>query len=92
MLGTTVRVSDKGHSFLKSLAHQEQKSLSEILESILEAERRRRFFEDLDDAYAAAQQAAPQDMKAEREALDTALMDGLDADETWTSDGSAVRQ
>ena len=92
MLGTTVRVSDKGHSLLRALAAQERKSLSDMLESLLEAERSRRFFADLDDAYIAAQHAAPEGMKAEQDRLDATLMDGLDANEVWTDDGSATKQ
>lgn len=88
MLGTTtVRVSHKGHEVLKALAAREQRSLSETLELLLEAERSRRFFAELDASYEAAARGA----KPEDEGFDAALLDGLDADERWTDDGKALR-
>lgn len=89
MAGTTVRVSKRTHHLLRDLAARTGEPMQAIIERALEDYRRRRFFEEVNAAYA-AQQRDPTAWAAEVEeqALwETTLADGLDAEE-WDSDGS----
>lgn len=93
MSSATVRISEKGRKILKELAEQEHKSMPDILDELLEAERRRRFFEGVNAAYEALRQdpEAWEEELAERRLWDTTLMDGLDEGETWEADGSVSK-
>ena len=59
----------------------------------LDANRRRRWLEETNEAYAAlrADSAAWQAELAERASWDGTLLDGLDPEECWTDDGAAPR-
>jgi hypothetical protein len=91
MSSATVRISDRGHKILKELAAQDHKSMPEILEELLQAELRRRYFENLNAGYTALRkdEAAWQQETAERALWDQTLMDGID-DEDGNEDGSVI--
>lgn len=93
MSSATVRISEKGRKILKELAEQEHKSMPDVLDELLEAERRRRFFEGVNAAYEALRQdpIAWEEELAERKLWDQTLMDGLDETEHWQADGSVIK-
>ena len=93
MSSATVRISEKGRKNLKELAKQEHKRMPEVLDELLEAERRRRFFEGVNAAYEALRQdpVAWEEELAERKLWDVTLMDGLEEEEIWLPDGSVSK-
>jgi predicted CopG family antitoxin len=81
----TVRISDRAHATLRDLAQRRDESMAQVLERLIEDERRSRLLEDANEAYAALR-AEPQAWAAvieERAAWDATLADGL-AD--WPAD------
>lgn len=93
MPSATVRIGDAARKTLRSLARQEGASMQKVLDKAVEYYRRRRFLEEVNQAYAQLRQdeTAWQSMKEEQEAWNATLMDGLPADEEWTDDGKARR-
>lgn len=81
----TVRISPASHRTLQRLSKQTGKSMTELLDQVLESYRRKLFFEQLNAGYAALQDdsVAWAEMKAERKLWEATLMDGLDPDERW---------
>jgi hypothetical protein len=66
--------------------------MSDVLDKVLEAYRRKLFFEQMNAGYA-EMQADPEaraEHLAERKQWDTTLMDGLEPDEQWTEDGRCL--
>jgi hypothetical protein len=82
MSAPTIRISEPSHQILKELAEQTGLSMMDILDKALDAYRRKLFFEQLNAGYA--------ELRADPEAWDTTLMDGLDPDERWTEDGRCL--
>lgn len=82
---STVRISEKSQKLLKEFANKSNKSMSEVLDDLVEQERRRRFFDELDAAYIKLR-SNPQEWAeelAERQEWDVTLMDGLEGEEKW---------
>ena len=90
MSASTVRISPKSQMLLKDLAHQDGKTMSELLDLLIEQERRRRLFESADAAYKALRNdpLAWKEELAERALWEGTLADGVDKDEIWNEDGS----
>lgn len=82
---STVRISERSQKLLKEFANEDKKSMSELLDNLLEQERRKRFFDEFDAAYIELRSDAGKWEKelAERQEWDCALMDGLDREEKW---------
>ena len=80
MSSTTVRISERTHRTLKELARTSGQPMQTILENVIEEERRRRFFDEADIAYArlrADPEAWAEELE-ERALWDNTLMDGLE--------------
>ncbi|MBI4494948.1 MAG: ribbon-helix-helix protein, CopG family [Chloroflexi bacterium] len=80
MASTTVRISEATRAILRDLAAQSGQSMQALIEQAVEDYRRRRFFEQVDAAYAALR-ANPDEWQAElqeRALLEGTLADGLD--------------
>lgn len=79
---TTVRVSRTTHQRLQELAREAGVTMPELVDRLIEADRRRRLFDRANEAYAALQAdpAAWEEELAERRAWDAALSDGLPED------------
>lgn len=82
MSDTTVRISGSTHTLLKQLAEAEGTSLQGLLGRALEAYRRQRFLERVNDAYAAlrADSDASAAHAAESAEWEATLADGLPAE------------
>ena len=80
MPSSTVRINERTHQTLKELARASGKPMQAILEHAIEEERRRRFFDEADAAYAQlrADPKAWAEYKEEMALWDTTLMDGLE--------------
>jgi len=76
---TTVRISRRAHDLVQELAATEGASLQEILTRALEAYRRQRFLEAVNEGYRALREepGAWQAVREERSAWDATLPDGL---------------
>ena len=74
---TTVRIYARTHQLLRTLAKSQDKSLQEVIDDAAEALRREVFFRDLQQA--CSNQSARQRVedRAETEAWDGTLLDGL---------------
>jgi hypothetical protein len=82
----TVRISDAARGTLRELARAEGKSMLALLDEAVEALRRQRFLEQVNDAYAALRDdpRAWEGVEAERREWDVTLDDGLVAAEGRT--------
>lgn len=91
---TTVRISEKMHHSLRDLAEQSGESMQAVLERALEQYRRQKFLEDCQAAYANLQQDPEQLASYQKEvsAWDSALLDGLDAQEDWTAERRSAQR
>jgi len=80
---TTVRIREETREALRALAESEGKSMQAVLEEAVEALRRLRFLERVNDAYAALRRngAAWDSLQTERSDWDASLLDGLSAQE-----------
>ncbi|MES1242086.1 MAG: toxin-antitoxin system protein [Acidobacteriota bacterium] len=88
-----VRINEHTHQVLREMAQTERLSMQAILERAVEEYRRRRFLEDVNDAYAAlrADPEAWSEIQSERASWE-ALPDGLPEAETWTEEGVTVER
>ncbi len=79
MVSTTVRISDATRTKLRELAARTGQSMQEIVDQAVEEYRRRRFFDEVNAAYAALRQNPDewQAEMAERRQLEGTLADGL---------------
>lgn len=86
MTTTTIRVSVAARDRLQAIAQEEQKTLGEVVDALLEADRRRRFWEEMRIAveHTKADPVAWAEYQAEFRLWDTASADGLPVDEDWT--------
>jgi hypothetical protein len=75
----TVRISDTARGTLRKLARTEGKSMLALLDEAVEALRRQRFLEQVNDAYAALRDDPRvwEGVEAERREWDVTLDDGL---------------
>lgn len=82
---STVRISERSQKLLKEFANEDKKSMSELLDNLLEQERRKRFFDELDAAYIELRSDATKwaEELAERQEWDCTLVDGLKKEEQW---------
>jgi predicted transcriptional regulator len=79
MAGATVRISEETHQTLRELAARTGQPMQAIVDQAIEDYRRRRFFDELNRAFAALRKDPKQweEELAEREAWDATLADGL---------------
>ena len=84
MAATTVKISVATRDTLADLAAAEGRPMGEVIADLVERERRRRFFDAADAAYARlrADPAAWADWQAELRSMEGTLMDGLE-DDPW---------
>jgi predicted transcriptional regulator len=80
---TTVRISSSAHRTLKELAVHDARPMQALLDEAVEALRRKRFLERVNEAFANLRKdaAAWSAVEAERQAWDPALLDGLSVHE-----------
>lgn len=80
---TTVRISGGAHRTLKELAASDARSMQALLDEAIEALRRKRFLERVNQAYAELRRDATawSAVEAERQEWDSALLDGLSVHE-----------
>lgn len=77
---TTIRISRETYDAIKSIARQQNKKMQDVIEQAIKDYNKKKFFEDLNSAYARLQ-ADPQawaEEEAEREEWDITLQDGLE--------------
>lgn len=88
-----VRINEQTHQILRAMAQAEHLSMQAVLERAIEEYRRRRFLEDVNDAYAALRTdpGAWEEIQAERAQWE-ALPDGLPEAETWTEEGAVIER
>lgn len=88
-----VRINEQTHQVLREMAQTEHRSMQAVLERAVEEYRRRRFLEDVNDAYAALRTdpEAWGEIQSERAQWE-ALPDGLPEAETWTEEGAVVER
>jgi hypothetical protein len=89
-----VRISERTRETLREMARSQQESMQAVLERAVEEYRRKKFFEDLDAAYAELQKDPETwaSYQTELKVWDATLMDGLDNDEDWSADGIPGRK
>ena len=77
---SAIRVSDKTHSALQTLARDVGAPITDVVDRAVELYRRQRILEQANAEYAAlrADPAAWTEVKAERKVWDSTLADGLD--------------
>lgn len=94
MPSATIRISDNSRNILKELATQDGLSMQTVLEKAIEAYRRKLFLEEINKAYEAIRQDqdAWGQLTEDQEDLDSTLGDGLQADEDWSQNGTALNQ
>ncbi len=78
MLSTTVRIPESTRASLRLLAEVEGRSMQAILEDAIEAYRRARFLDQLNDSYASLPDTERQKLREEIVEWDISLKDGLD--------------
>lgn len=90
----TVRISDLAHGTLREMARAEGKPMLALLDEAVEALRRQRFLEQVNDAYAAlrAQPYAWSAIESERREWDVTLPDGLAVAEGHAAHGTRARR
>lgn len=84
MPSATVKIPPDSHATLVNLAAEQQRSMGDLLADLIERERRRRLFDQADDAYTRLQ-ANPDALAAyhaELRSMEGTLMDGLE-DDPW---------
>lgn len=92
MSAPTVPISEASQQILKELTEQTGQTMTAVLDTALEAYRRKLFLDKVNAGYAElrADPEAWAEHLAERKQWDAALMDGLDRDERWTDDGRCL--
>ncbi len=77
---TTVRITCEAHEKLRAMADEDEVSLTEALDRLIEAQRRKRFLEALNRDYAAlrADKEAWREFQEEVALWENMLMDGLE--------------
>ena len=89
---TTVRISEQTHNRLREMAAQSGEPMQAVLDKALEQYRRQKFWEEMRTAYAAIE-SDPEAVAAEKKEFalwDATLMDGLDPNEDWSQENSAL--
>lgn len=85
MASLTVRISERAHRILQSLADETKQPMTEILAQAIEEFQQNRFWEQTNAAFAALRndpQAWAQEQE-ERRAWEATLADGLSEREAW---------
>ena len=79
MANATVRISDRSHKLLKSMAIREGLPLVSVLDRAVESYRRRQFLEEVNRSYAALKKDSEvwTAVESERAEWDGTLLDGL---------------
>jgi hypothetical protein len=77
---TTVRISPETRSLLREISSREKRSIQAILDTAVEEYRRRRFLQEVNQAYARLREdaAAWEDEQKERSHWDLTLADDLE--------------
>ena len=85
-------ISENARELLNVLAAKTGQTAAEVLDRALAAYRRQVFMEEMNRGYAElrADSLAWVEHEAERQELDAANADGLDAGERWTNDGACL--
>jgi len=80
---TTVRISSRAHKALKELATNDGRPMQALLDEAVEALRRKRFLERVNEAFGGLRKdaAAWSALEAERKEWDSTLLDGLSVHE-----------
>jgi hypothetical protein len=80
---TTVRISEAARDTLRQMAQASGKPMQALLDEAVEALRRKRFFEDVNAAYASLRgdPKAWEALEKERRQWDGALLDGIEVHE-----------
>lgn len=80
-----VRISEQGHKILAELAQEGKSSMTDVLDTVLLAEKRRRFFEGINAGYQElkADSNEWQQELAERTLYDNTLTDGIKTETDW---------
>lgn len=80
-----IRVSDRGHEILVGLAKEDKKSMSDVLEKVLLAEKRKRFFEGINQGYEELKNKENdwQQELEERELFANTLIDAIKDEPMW---------
>ena len=73
----TVRIEPKVHQVLRALAEESGESMQSILATAIESERRRRFLNGVNRAYARLSEQEREELSQEHAAWDGLLLDGL---------------
>jgi hypothetical protein len=80
-MSTMIRVSDKTHATLRSLADQQHVAMNEVVEEAIELYRRQQWLAALNAGYAEPMSAQEQaEWDAEMGLLDTTVGDGLESE------------
>ncbi len=89
---STVRISSKSQNLLKEFANQDNKTMHEVIDDLIEQEKRKRFFDDFDKAYAKLRgnSKAWDEELEERQEWDCTLMDGIDRGEKFNEVGDLL--
>jgi hypothetical protein len=84
MRSVTVKIPVEVRDRLAELAASDHRSMGDLIAELVERERRRRFFDETDAAFARLQAdpAAWEDYQAELRSMEGTLMDGLE-DDPW---------
>ena len=84
MASVTVRISNLTRKILNELADREGRRMQAVLEQAVEEYRRKRFLENLNQAYAAARNSTIwSEFEDELKNWESTLSDGLDETEEW---------
>ncbi len=75
---TTVRISNRGRELLAQLSEEAETTMTEVLDSALEAYRRQRFLEQASLAYEKLSTGTLDNYHQEISSLDSASNDGLE--------------
>ena len=88
MASTVVRISESSHQRLRKLARSSRTSMQEVLDRAIDEYERNRFFDELNEDFAALRSnpEAWAEYREEALLLENTLMDGLERDETWGHD------
>ncbi len=85
MATSVVRINEEAKERLQFIARETGQSMPSVLDKAIEAYRRKRFLDSVNEAYRSLRQdpKAWASLEVERAQWDHSLMDGLNPDEKW---------
>ena len=91
---TTVRISESAREILRTLAHSEGRPMQTLLDEAVEGLRRRRFLEEVNEAYASLRRDAVawSEIEKERRGWEATLLDGLEVRRARGKRGAPARK